>query len=150
MERIWIIHWTVGLMKRTLYKNESVLSQPYIDFGGNINVKVDLSNYATKSDIKNILHVDTWSFSLKTNLANLKTEVDKLDIDKLVPVPVVLIELSDVAKNDVVRKTVYDKLVEKVNKIDTGGFVSGTKYAKLKKKSWYKYFCLQSKLQSQN
>ena len=122
-------------MKRTLYKNESVLSQPYINFGGNINVKVDLSNYATKSDIKNILHVDTWSFSLKTNLANLKTEVDKLDIDKLVPVPVVLIKLSDVAKNYVVKKTVHDKLVEKVNKIDTGGFVSGTKYAKLKKKS---------------
>ena len=119
-------------------------------FGDSIKVKIDLSNYATKADIKNISHVDISNFALKTNLANLKTEVDKLDIDKLVPVPVVLIELSDVAKNDVVRKTVYDKLVEKVNKIDTGGFVSGTKYAKLKKKSWYKYFCLQSKLQSQN
>ena len=109
--------------------------KPFRSFGGNINVKVDLSNYATKADIKNISHVDISNFALKTNLANLKTEVDKLDIDKLVPVPVVLIELSDVAKNDVVRKTVYDKLVEKVNKIDTGGFVSGTKYAKLKKKS---------------
>ena len=58
-------------MKKTLHKNESVLSQPYINFGGNINVKVDLSNYATKSDIKNISHVDIWSFSLKTDLANL-------------------------------------------------------------------------------
>ena len=133
MERIWIIHWIVGLMKKTLHKNESVLSQPYINFGGNINVKVDLSNYATKSDIKNISHVDIWSFSLKTDLANLKTEVDKLDIEKLVPVPVGLIKLSDVAKNDVVQKTVYDKLVEKVNKIDTGGFVSRTKYVKFKK-----------------
>ena len=57
-------------------------------FGRNINVKVDLSNYATKTDLKNVTHVDTWSFALKTNLANLKTEVDKLDIDKLVPVPV--------------------------------------------------------------
>ena len=122
-------------MKKTLHKNESVLSQPYINFGGNINVKVDLSNYATKSDIKNISHVDTRSFSLKTDLANLKTEVDKLDIEKLVPVPVGLIKLSDVAKNDVVQKTVYDKLVEKVNKIDTGGFVSRTKYVKFKKKS---------------
>ena len=122
-------------MKKTLHKNESVLSQPYINFGGNINVKVDLSNYATKSDIKNISHVDTWSFSLKTDLANLKTEVDKLDIEKLVPVPVGLIKLSDVAKNDVVQKTVYDKFVEKVNKIDTGGFVSRTKYVKFKKKS---------------
>ena len=122
-------------MKKTLHKNESVLSQPYINFGGNINVKVDLSNYATKSDIKNISHVDTRSFSLKTDLANLKTEVDKLDIENLVPVPVGLIKLSDVAKNDVVQKTVYDKLVEKVNKIDTGGFVSRTKYVKFKKKS---------------
>ena len=109
--------------------------KPYKIFEGNINVKVDIFNYAIKSDIKNIPHVDTSSFALKTNLANLKTEVDKLDIDKLVPVPVGLIKLSDVAKNDVVKKTVYDKLVEKVNKIDTGGFLSRTKYAKLKKKS---------------
>ena len=57
-------------------------------FGRNINVKVDLSNYPTKAYIKNITQVDTSSFALKTNLANLKTEVDKLDIDKLVPVPV--------------------------------------------------------------
>ena len=57
-------------------------------FGKNINVKVDLSNYATKTDIKNISQVDTSSFALKTNLADLKTEVDKLDIGKLVPVPV--------------------------------------------------------------
>ena len=56
--------------------------------GRNINVKVDLSNYATKTDLKNVTHVDTSSFALKTNLASLKTEVDKLDIDKLVPVPV--------------------------------------------------------------
>ena len=63
-----------------------------------INVKVDLSNYATKTDIKNISHVDTSSFALKSNLANLKTEVDKLDIDKLVPVPVDLTKLSDVVK----------------------------------------------------
>ena len=54
----------------------------------NINVKVDLSNYATKTDIKNISHVDTSSFALRTNSANLKTEVDKLDIDKLAPIPV--------------------------------------------------------------
>ena len=62
--------------------------KPYEQFGGDINFKVDLSNYATKTDIKNILHVDTLGFALKTNLASLKTEVDQLDIDKLVPVPV--------------------------------------------------------------
>ena len=93
--------------------------KPYEPFGGDINVKVDLSNYATKADIKNISHVDTSSFALKTNLATLKTEVDKLDIDKLVPVPVDLSKLSDVIKHDVVKKTVYDKLVAKVNSIDT-------------------------------
>ena len=72
--------------------------KPYEPFGGDINVKVDLSNYATKADIKNISHVDTSSFALKSNLASLKTEVDKSDIDKLVPVPVDLSELSDVVK----------------------------------------------------
>ena len=76
----------------------------YEPFGGDINVKVDLTNYVTKADIKNISHVHTSSFALKTNLANLKTEIDKLDIDKLVPVPVDLSKLSDVVKNDVVKK----------------------------------------------
>ena len=88
--------------------------KPYEPFGGDINVKFDLSNYATKADIKNISHVDTSSFALKTNLANLKTEVDKLDIEKLVPVPTDLSKLSNVVKNDVVKKTVHDKLVAKV------------------------------------
>ena len=87
--------------------------QPFRSFGGNINVKVDLSNYATKTDLKNVTHVDTSSFALKTNLASLKTEVDKLDIDKLVPVPVDWSKLSDVVKNDVVKKAVYNKLVAK-------------------------------------
>ena len=100
----------------------------YEPFGGDINVTVDLSNYATKTDLKNVTHVDTSSFALKANLANLKTEVDKLDIDKLAPVPVDLSKLSDVVKNDVVKKTVYDKLVAKVNNIDTSDFVLKTKY----------------------
>ena len=67
-------------------------------FGDSIKVKIDLSNYATKTDIKNVSHVDTSSFALKTNLASLKTEVDKLDIDKLVPISVDLSKLSDVLK----------------------------------------------------
>ena len=83
-------------------------------FGRNINVKVDLSNYATKADIKNISHVDTSSFALKKNLANLKTEVDKLDIDKLVTVPVDFSKLSDVVKNDVVKKTDYNAKITKI------------------------------------
>ena len=87
-----------------------------------------MSNYATKTDLKNVTQVDTSSFALKTNLASLKTEVDKLDIDKLAPVPVDLSKLSDVVKNDVVKKAVYDKLVAKVNNIDTSDFVLKTKY----------------------
>ena len=89
-------------------KMSQYFPKPYEPFDGDINVKVDLWNYATKSDIKNIAHVDTPSFALKTNLASLKTEVDKLDIDKLVPVPVDLSKLRDVVKNDVVKRT--DKL----------------------------------------
>ena len=97
-------------------------------FGRNINVKVDLSNYATKTDLKNVTHVDTSSFALKTNLAHLKTEVDKLDIDKLAPVPTDLSKLCNVLKNKVVKKDVNDKLVTKVNNIGTSDFVLKTKY----------------------
>ena len=88
-------------------------------FGGDSNIKTDLSNYATKADIENISQVETSSFALKSNLASLKMEVDKLNIDKLPPVPVDLSKLSDVVKNDVIEKTVYDKLATKVNSIDT-------------------------------
>ena len=73
------------------YKMSQYFPKLYEPFSGDINVKVDLSNYATKADIKNIS-----SFALKTNLANFKTEVDKLDIDELAPVPVDLSKLSDV------------------------------------------------------
>ena len=85
-------------------------------------------NYATKTDLKNVTHVNTSSFALKTNLASLKTEVDKLDIEQLAPFPVDLSKLSDVVKNDVVKKAAYDKLVSKVNNIDTTDFVLKTKY----------------------
>ena len=112
--------------------------KPFRIFGGNINVKVDLWNYATKTDLKNVTHVDTSSFALKTNLVSLKTEVDKLDIDKLVPVPVDLSKFSDVVKNNVLKKAVYDKLVDKVKNINIGEFVLKTKYqtdkAELEKK----------------
>ena len=105
-------------------------SKPYEPFVGYISVKADLSNYATKKDIKNISHIDPLNFALKTNLTSLKTEfykldihklkslpnnlsnlknkVDKLDIDKLVPVPVDLSKLSTVVKNEIVKKTEYN------------------------------------------
>ena len=103
-------------------------SKPYKQFRGDINVKVDLSNYATKTDLKNVSHVDVSSFALKSNLANLKTEVDKLDIDKLTLVPHDLAKLINVVKNYVAKKTIYHKLVAKVNNIDTTGFVLKSTY----------------------
>ena len=72
--------------------------KPYEPFGRDINVKVDLSNYATKTDLKKVSHVDVSSFALKSNLVSLKTEVDNLDIDKLTPVPSDLARLSNVVK----------------------------------------------------
>ena len=97
-------------------------------FGNSTKVKIDLSHHATKNDVKIISHVDTSSLALKTNLASLKTQVDKLDIDKLVPIPVDLSKLSDVVKNDVVKKTAYNKLVAKADNIDISDFVLKTKY----------------------
>ena len=123
-----IIHLIAGLIKKIYYKMSKYFPKPYEPFGGNINVKVDLSNYAAKKDIKNITHVDTSSFALKTNVANLKTKIDKLDIDKLTPIPVDLSKLSDVVKNDVIKKAEYNKLVNKVNNIDTSRFILKTKY----------------------
>ena len=78
--------------------------KPHEPFGRDINVKVDLSNYATKTDLKNVTDVDTSRFALKANLASLKAEWDKLGIHKLAPVPVDLSKPSDVLKNDVVKK----------------------------------------------
>ena len=97
-------------------------------FGDSIKVKIDLSNYAAKTDSKNISHVHTSSFPLITNLSSLKTEFDKLHIDKLVPFPNDLSKLSNIVKKDAVKKTVYNKLVSKVDNIDTSDFVLKTKY----------------------
>ena len=121
-----IIYLIVGLIKKTLYKVSKYFPKPYEPFPRDINVKVDLFNYATKANIKNITHVDTSGFALKTNLANLKndvdkldidelknlpnnlrslkTKVDKLDIDQLILVSVDLSKLSNVLKNEVVKK----------------------------------------------
>ena len=75
---------------------------PYRSSRSNIKVELDLSNYATKTDLKTVTHVDVSGFASKANLASLKTEVDKLDIDKLAPVPNDLAKLSNVVKNEVV------------------------------------------------
>ena len=106
--KVMIVHLMVGLIKKILYKMSQYFPKPYWRFGEDINVKVDLSKYATKTDIKNITHVDTSGFALKTNLVNRKTKVDNLDIDKLVPVPTDLSKLSNVVKNKVVKKIEYN------------------------------------------
>ena len=78
--------------------------------------------------MKNISHVDTSRFALKSNLVSLKTQVDKLNIDKFAPVLVGLSKQSDVVKNYVVKETSYDKLIAKLNSMDTSRFVLKTKY----------------------
>ena len=101
---------------------------PYEGSGKEIKIKLDLTNYATKQDIKDITHIDTSSFASKTNLAALKTEVDKIDTDQLKTVPDDLAKLCNVVKNDVVKKTDYNALKTKVDAIDTSNFVSRTKF----------------------
>ena len=87
---------------------------PYNNSSKNIKVELDLSHYATKTDLKNITHVDVSNYVSKTNLAALKTEVDKIDTDKLKTVPNGLAKLSNVVKNDVVKKTDYNTKVTSI------------------------------------
>ena len=84
---------------------------PYENSSNNIKVQLDLTNYATKDDVKIITHVDVSSYATKTNLAALKTEVDKINVDKLKTVPVDLAKLTNVVKNYVVKKTDYSAKV---------------------------------------
>ena len=103
---------------------------PYRSSGDDIKVKLDLSNYASKTDLRNITHIDASNFASKTNLASLKSKIDELDINKLKIVPTDLSKLSDAVKNEVIKKTGYNKLVTKVDNIDTKKFVLKTKYEK--------------------
>ena len=133
-----IIQLIVRLMKNILYKNESIFSHTIwtIWRRGDINVKVDLSNYRRKANLKNAADFDTSSFVKKTEIASLKSNVDKLDVDKLKNVPidlsnfkskvekfdigklkttlVVLSKLSNIVKNDVVKKDVYNAKIKNI------------------------------------
>ena len=123
---------------------------PYKSSSNNINVELDLSNYPTKNDLKNITHIDVSIFASKTNLAALKTEVDKIDTDKLKTAPTDLAKLTNAIENDVVKKTDYDTKVTsieaqiaeltkntvgnladitKLKAIDTNSFVTKTKFS---------------------
>ena len=105
--------------KKLNYKM-STYYPPYRSSSNNVKLELDLTNYATKRDLKNITHVDVSSFASKTNLTALKTEVDKIDVDKLETVPDDLAKLSNVVKNEVVTKTDFsaDNYVTK-NKFST-------------------------------
>ena len=87
---------------------------PYKSSSNNIKVELDLANYATKTDLKNIIHVDVSSFASKTNLAILKTEVDKIDADKLKTAPSDFAKLTNAIENDVVKKTDYNTKVTSI------------------------------------
>ena len=123
-----IILLIVGLIKKTLYNMSQYFPKPYRNFGGNIALKVDLSNYATKADLKNATGVDTSELAAKSDLASLKAEIDKIDVYKLKTVPMDLSKLSNVVNNDAVNKAVYGKLVTKANNIITSRFVLEIKY----------------------
>ena len=134
--------------KRAYYKMSYY--PPYKSSSNNVNVELDLTNYATKVDLKNYTHVDVSSFASKTNLAALKTEVDKIDTDKLKTAATDLAKLTNAIKNDVVKKTDYntkvtsieaqiagltkntvDNLADitKLKAIDTNSFVTRTKFS---------------------
>ena len=134
--------------KRVYYKMSHY--PPYKSSSSNVKVELDLTNYATKTDLKNITHVDVSSFASKTNLEALKTEIDKTDVDKLKTVPVDLAELTNDVENDLVKKTVYNAKVtsikgqlagvtkntidnladiKKLKAIDTNSFVTRTKFS---------------------
>ena len=123
---------------------------PYKSSSNNVKVELDLTNYATKNDLKNITHVDVSSFTSKTNLAALKTEVDKIDLDKLKTASTDLAKLTNAIENDLVKKTVYNTKVTsietqiagltkntvdyladitKLKAIDTNSFVTRTKFS---------------------
>ena len=117
----------VGLIKKTLYQMGQYFPEPYQTFGENFKVELHLSNNATKADLKNATGIVTFKLAAKSDLVSLTAEVDKIDVDKLKTVPADLSKLSNVLNNDVVKKTVHDKLVSNVNNIDTSGFVLKTK-----------------------
>ena len=97
------IHLIVGLIKKTLYEMSQYFP-PYRSFAENLKFELDLSSYATKTDLKNVTHVGFSNLALKANLASVKTEVDKIDVDKFKTSPVDLSKLSNAVNNDVAKK----------------------------------------------
>ena len=124
-----IFHSVAGLIKKTLYKIMSqYFPELYEPFEGDINVKIDLTNYATKTGLKKSTGVDVFRLAAKSDLASLKAEIDKIDVVKLNTAPANLGKLSYVVNIAVAMKIVHNKLVAKVSNTDTCGFILKTKY----------------------
>ena len=121
---------TVGLMKKISLCKMSYFPEPYIRSKNKIKLELHLPNSAIKSDLKNATGVDASKFAKNANLSSIKSKIDKLDIDELETTPVDLSNLIDVVKvtKIVVKKTIYEKLVKKVNPIDTSGLIKKTSY----------------------
>ena len=113
-----IIHLIVELIKKAMYKMIQYFPKPYDLIDKNVKIELDLSNYATKADIKRVIRIDTSNLPLKSNSAKLKAEPDKINVHKIKPISVDLSKLKNVVNNKVAKKTVYDKLVAKVINID--------------------------------
>ena len=149
MTKKLLVVFMIENYKRLNFKISSQYFPPY-GISNNIKVELDLANYATKDDVKNITHVDVSSYATKTNLSALKSEVDKIDVNKLKTTPTDLAKLNNVVNNDLVKKTVYntkvtsiegqlagitkntiDNLVDitKLKAIDTNSFVTRTKFS---------------------
>ena len=149
MEKKLQVVFMIKNYKRLYYKMSTYYA-PYKSSSNNIKVELDLSNYATKNNLKNITHVDVSGFASKTNLASLETEVDKIDVDKLKTTPTDLAKLTNAVENDLVKKTDCNNKVTsietqiaglpkntvnnladitKLKTIDTNSFVLKTKLA---------------------
>ena len=113
-----------GLMKKILFKTSQYFPKPYRSFEGNVKLELNLCSYETKAELKNVIGVDTSKLTAKSDLAILKEEVDKINVEKLkaAAVPVDSSNLGNVVRNEIVSKNLYNKIVTKVNNIDTGGF----------------------------
>ena len=111
-----MIRLIFGLIKKTLHKMSQQFPKPYKSFGGDFNVKVDLSDYATETDLKNPTGVDTSKLASKSDLASLKAKVDKIDVKKLETVPVDLSKLSNVVDNYVVKYTYIYNMINQLQR----------------------------------
>ena len=111
-------------MKKILFKTSQYFPKPYRSFEGNVKLELNLCSYETKAELKNVIGVDTSKLTAKSDLAILKEEVDKINVEKLkaAAVPVDSSNLGNVVRNEIVSKNLYNKIVTKVNNIDTGGF----------------------------